>query len=103
MEDETLLMYYATKKSYWDEMHEQPDVDASIPGHARVCEDGYIWWKWRVPFRFGFYFWNSITSCGMEALELYCRPEYLRADGSVDMDTCSKIIDGDIEDPMGRM
>jgi len=34
---------------------------------------------------------------------LYCRPEYLRADGSVDMDTCSKIIDGDIEDPMGRM
>lgn len=109
VEDGTLLMYYAMKKSYWDETHKvelESGVDAGtipVPGHARVCEDGCIWWKWRVPFRFGFYFWNSITSCGMEVLELYCRPGYLRADGAVDMDTCSGIIEGDIEDPMGRM
>lgn len=30
-------MFYAMKKSYWDETHKS---DVWIPGHARVCDDG---------------------------------------------------------------
>ena len=54
-----------------------------------------------MPFRYAWAIWNSISSCDLEVLELYSRPEYLGSDGVVDAETCDKIVNGIAKDPKG--
>lgn len=96
----TIILYHSMKKSLWDEIYaEVPETP--IPGQHEICDDGNIWWKWRVPFRYAWAIWNSISSCDFEVLELYSRPEYLGSDGVVDAETCDKIVNGELNDPKG--
>ena len=96
----TIVLHHGMKKSIWDEIHEEVP-DTHIPGQHQVCEDdGCIWWKWRVPFRFAWSVWNSISSCDLEVLELYSRPEYLGSDGVVQAEICDQIVNG-WPDPKG--
>lgn len=96
----TIVLHHSMKKSLWDEIHaEVPETP--IPGQHEICDDGNIWWKWRVPFRYAWETWNSISNCDFEVLELYSRPEYLDSDGVVDAETCDKIVNGITKDPKG--
>lgn len=63
---------------------------------GEVFEDGRIWWKWRVPFKHAWTFYNSFESDPTDTtLNLYARPEMHKV-GVVDMDTVQKIMDGDV-------
>lgn len=98
----TISLHHSMKKSLWDEMH-QDTPETLIPGQHEVCDDGNIWWKWRVPFRYAWTVWNSISSCDFEVLELYSRPEYLGSTGVADAETCDKIVNGIMRDPKGMV
>lgn len=56
-----------------------------------------------MPFRYAWAIWNSISSCDLEVLELYSRPEYLGSDGVVDAETCDKIVNGQLSDAKGMV
>ncbi|KAB8228978.1 uncharacterized protein BDW43DRAFT_199717 [Aspergillus alliaceus] len=86
----TVVLHYSYERSSWG-----PNP---IPGPAEVSGDT-IWWKWRVPFRSAWTFWNTISSVGEDAIEIYSRPEYISSDGVLQTETPEKIIDGEIEDP----
>lgn len=86
----TIVLHYRMAKSFWDEIHDEvPETP-----QYKICGDGNIWWKWRVPFRYAWTVWNSISSCDLEVLELYSRPDYLGLDGVVDAETCDQIVNG---------
>ena len=96
----TVVLHYGIKKSDWDELHENCP-DEPIPGTGRVCDDGYIWWKWRIPFKNAYSFFTGLDSTGEETLGLYCRPEYISAEGVLDVDTVDKVMDGVLPDTYG--
>ncbi|OJJ35948.1 hypothetical protein ASPWEDRAFT_51859 [Aspergillus wentii DTO 134E9] len=98
----TLAMHYGMKKSSWDELYgDIPDME--IPVNGKVCDDGYIWFKWRVPFKYSFVFFITIEHSDEEVQQLFCRPEYLGPDWLVDYETCYKIIRREIRDPLGMV
>ncbi|PWY67645.1 hypothetical protein BO94DRAFT_540435 [Aspergillus sclerotioniger CBS 115572] len=96
----TIVLHYGMKKPDWDEIY-QYEPEKTIPGTGKVCEDGYIWWKWRVPFKHSYHFYMTIEHCDIEVMEMFCRPEYVDSDGVVDCDTCYKILYREIRDPLG--
>lgn len=67
-------MHYAYEKLTWDISGE------FIPGNGQVCEDENIWWKWMVPSKYAWVFWNSLNNVDV-GLELCSRPEYVGEDG----------------------
>ncbi|BCR88162.1 uncharacterized protein ACHE_40726S [Aspergillus chevalieri] len=72
--DSTMILYWGMKNRHWDDYCEfQPDKP--ITGNGRLCEDGYIWWKWRVPFKHAFELFLTAEHCDTEVVELFCRPE----------------------------
>lgn len=95
-----VVMHYGMKKSDWDELNEARS-DESIPGTGRVCDDRYIWWKWRIPFRNAYSFFTGLDSTGEETLGLYCHTEYINADGILDVETVDKVMDGELPDTYG--
>ena len=96
----TLVLHYGMKKTSWDEMH-QYEPETTIPGTGTVCEDGYIWWKWRVPFKYTYSFYMTIEHCDVEVMKMFCRPEHVGPDGVVDYETGHKILCREIRDPLG--
>lgn len=96
-----VLLYHGMKKSLWDKDHEDPEVDSTIPGEHKIRDDGFIWWQWRIPFRFAWAFFIDIEYCSEEVLELYSRPEYRALDGVIDAETCHKIVKAELPDPKG--
>ncbi|KAI2815000.1 hypothetical protein CBS115989_7999 [Aspergillus niger] len=98
----TIVLHHGMKKSMWDDLHEY-EPEKEIFGKGKLCEDGYIWWKWRVPFKYSYSFFIAIEHCDFEVLELSCRPEHQDSRGIVDYETCWKIICGEIRDPLGRV
>ncbi|OGM41684.1 hypothetical protein ABOM_009984 [Aspergillus bombycis] len=86
----TVVMHYTYDKSSWG--------PSPIPGPAEVSGDT-IWWKWRVPFKSAWTFWNAVGSIGADAIEIYSRPEYISSDGVLQTEIPEKIINGEIEDP----
>lgn len=96
----TVVLHYGMAKSDWDELNENCP-DEPIPGTGRVCDDGYIWWKWRIPFRNAYSFFTGLDSTGEETLDLYCRPEYISADGVLDVESVDKVMDGVLPDTYG--
>jgi hypothetical protein len=88
----TVVLHYAYEKSSWG--------SGSIPGPAEFSDDNKtIWWKWRVPFKSAWTFWNAVGSIGADAIEIYSRAEYRNSEGILQTETPQKIIDGEIEDP----
>ncbi|KAE8168599.1 hypothetical protein BDV40DRAFT_251139 [Aspergillus tamarii] len=85
-----VALHYTYDKSSWG-----PNP---IPGPAEVFDD-VIWWKWRVPFKSAWTFWNAVGSIGADAIEIYSRPEYTSSDGVLQTEIPEKIINGEIEDP----
>lgn len=98
--DSTMILYWGMKKHHWDDYCKfQPGKP--ITGNGNLCEDGYIWWKWRVPFKHAFELFLKAEHCDTEVVELFCRPEYQVPDGVVDYETCNKILNLEIPDPLG--
>lgn len=92
MSTQTLVLHNSYAVNLWNKVHpEKP-----IPAGREVFEDGRIWWKWRVPFKHAWTFYNSLESDPTDTtLNLYARPE-LHKDEVVDMDTVQKIMDGNM-------
>ncbi|KOC15879.1 hypothetical protein AFLA70_362g001420 [Aspergillus flavus AF70] len=88
--ENAVVLHYTYDKSSWG--------PGPIPGPAEVMDD-VIWWKWRVPFKSAWTFWNAIGSAGADAIEIYSRPEYTSSDGVLQTEIPEKIINGEIEDP----
>lgn len=97
--ESTIVLHYGMKKSTWDYMHEY-EPEAEIFADGKLCDDGYIWWKWRVPFKYSYSFYMSIECCDFEVMQLFCRPEYRDSRGLIDYETCDKIIRREIPDPL---
>ncbi|GKZ25309.1 hypothetical protein AbraIFM66951_002229 [Aspergillus brasiliensis] len=95
-----IVLHYGMKKSLWDYMHEY-EPEAEVFADGKLCDDGYIWWKWRVPFKYSYSFFIAIECCDFEVMQLFCRPEYRDSRGVVDYETCDKIIRREIRDPLG--
>lgn len=92
MSTQTVVLHSSYAKSLWDEVR----PGEPIPAGGEPFEDGRIWWKWRVPFKHAWTFYNSLESDPTATmLNQYARPE-LHKDGVVDMDTVQKIMDGDM-------
>lgn len=96
-----VVLYHGRKKSLWDKDHEDPEVDSTIPGEHRIRDNGFIWWKWHIQFRFAWTFFVDIEYCSEEVLELYSRPEYQALGEVVDAETCHKIVKAELPDPKG--
>lgn len=96
-----MVLYHGREKSLWDKDHEDPEVDSTIPGEHRIRDDGFIWWQWRIPFRFAWAFFIDIGYCSEEVLELYSWREYRALDGVVDAETSHNIVKAELPEPKG--
>lgn len=92
MSTETVVLHNSYARNLWDKVH----PGAHVPAGGEVFGDGRIWWKWRVPFKHLWTFYNSFESDPTAmTLNLYTGPE-LHKDEVVDMDTVQKIMDGEM-------
>lgn len=64
-------MHYRFEKYTLDEY---PNL---IPIPGELGDDSYVWWKWRIPFRYAYLFFNDLKHCDPEVVKLYSRHEFL--------------------------
>lgn len=62
-------------------------------------EHGYYWWKWCVPFRYAYIFFNDLKFCEPEIVDMLVRPDFIESKGILDAVTPRKIMERVIDDP----
>lgn len=62
-------------------------------------EHSYYWWKWRVPFRYVYIFFNDLKFCEPKIVDMFVRRDFIDSEGILDVDTPRKIMGRVIDDP----
>ncbi|KAK2882511.1 hypothetical protein FQN49_000277 [Arthroderma sp. PD_2] len=93
----TVVLYHCQEREHWIDEGKDQRI-----GYFTEYEDGYFFWKWRMPASHIYSAFAFIDHTLEEALSYYCRPELIGPDGVFDVATYDKVIRGEIQLPTWR-
>ncbi|EFR03492.1 hypothetical protein MGYG_06490 [Nannizzia gypsea CBS 118893] len=94
----TVVLYRLEKTTdYW--FDEGKDLRV---GNFKEYDDGYFFWKWRMPASHIYTAVSFVDHVREEALEIYCHPELTGPDGIFDVAKFDKVLDQEVELPTWR-